>query len=168
MIDEILSGRRKRTVRDLNIVPILDMLTTIIFFLLLSTSFTQFTKLTVPPSSVSTVSSSDTKPISPKLLLTGQAHDVRVVLKWGGSAPGELVEKVSEPDELRKRGALLEACKKLTERFAKKYPAEKSIQVALDSSLPYQDLISAMDGVREVIQDIVLASYNETAQVGTP
>ena len=68
MIDEILQKRPKKRMKDLNIVPILDMLTTVIFFLLMSTSFIEYTKLTLPPAStISSANSSAVPPVAPKM-----------------------------------------------------------------------------------------------------
>ncbi|MCM2280052.1 MAG: biopolymer transporter ExbD [Oligoflexia bacterium] len=159
MIDQIFAKKPKRRVKDLNIVPILDMLTTVIFFLLMSTSFMEFTKLTVPPSQVS-VSTSQSKdpPVSPKMLLSGADDDLRVTLLWGGRRPGEKRERIRESDPVKRRAELVKATQKLTEDFALANPAEKTIQIALTAKLGYQNLISMMDGVRESMPDVVLIS----------
>ena len=162
MIDGIFEKRHRRHIKDLNIVPILDMLTTVIFFLLMSTSFLEFTKLTVPPSQTTAASGAATAPpLSPKLVLVQRAEGLKLLLTWGGAAPGEAIEtlKASNPDERRER--VLEASRKLVEAFAKEHPSEKTLQLGLGARIPYQDLISAMDGARETLPDIVLISHHE-------
>jgi len=75
MIEQILHTKKKKHVQDLNIVPILDMLTTVIFFLLMSTTFMEYTKLTLPPAaSVVATGKNATQPMNPKLLLRGQSR----------------------------------------------------------------------------------------------
>ncbi|MCM2323815.1 MAG: biopolymer transporter ExbD [Oligoflexia bacterium] len=162
MIEQIFQKRPKRHIKDLNIVPILDMLTTVIFFLLMSTSFIEYTKLTVPPSQVS-VSSSPVKdpPVTPKMLLAGSEANLKVLLTWGGRKAGEAIELINEPDPALRREALLKATQKLSQNFILAHPDEKTLQLALTSKLPYQDLISMMDGVRESLPDIVLISPAE-------
>jgi hypothetical protein len=45
--------------------------------------------------------------------------------------------------------------------FAKLNPKEKTLKVGLGGNLPFQNLISVMDGVRTTLPDVVLVSYNE-------
>lgn len=162
MIDQIFQNRPKKHVRDLNIVPILDMLTTVIFFLLMSTSFMEFTKLTVPPSSTSSVSVSDAPPpLSPKMFLVRAGEGYSLSLRWGGKRAGEAVEKLKEQDPQKLREELFNASRKLATDFQEKNPTEKTLQVALAPLVPYQMLISMMDGVQEKMPDVVLISYRE-------
>lgn len=163
MIDDLFQRRPKRHVKDLNIVPILDMLTTVIFFLLMSTTFIEFTKLTVPPAKTSVITEADSKPpVAPKLLLTRQGTGLKLLLTWGGEKAGEASERVGADAlaEVRRDG-LIKASRKLADSFARRFPAEKTLQVGLGAQVPYQDLISVMDGVREPFPDIALISYAE-------
>jgi hypothetical protein len=54
--------------------------------------------------------------------------------------------------------------RKQAEKFSAKFPGEKTLQVSLERNLPYQSLISVMDGAREKFPDIVLVSYHEADQ----
>lgn len=47
----------------------------------------------------------------------------------------------------------------MVQRFKEKYPEEKTVQIGMQSSVPYQWLITAMDGVRDILPDVVLTSY---------
>ena len=156
MIDEILGSRKKRHVQDLNIVPILDMLTTVIFFLLMSTSFIEYTKLTLPPASTVTASGSNaTHPLNPKLILrAGSPGKILVTVSWSGLKPDQITSS-TEPERL------VDTVRELLKRFSTQFPAEKTLQISLSRTLPYQNLISAMDGARDLIPDPVLASYTE-------
>ena len=157
MLDDLFERPRQKKVRDLNIVPILDMFTVIIFFLLLSASFVQFTKLTVPPSgTVTTTDASRALPKTPKLYVgPAGAGQLRLVLQWAGAEPGELKATASEE-------TLLTESKKIVDAFLEKNPGESTLQVGLSSRVPYQSLIRVMDGARERMPDIVLLSHRET------
>ena len=170
MLDEIFAKKPKKKIKDLNIVPILDMLVTVIFFLLLSTSFTEYTKLTVPPATTQAQEAAvPTPPLAPKLLLAGDRASPWLLLVWGGEKPGERSERITECDPSARRKQILEAAGKLMGEFSTTYPAEKSIQLGLGPDLPYQDLISVMDGTRgkagsdteSTPLDIVLISHAE-------
>jgi len=156
MIDQILQTKKKKHVQDLNIVPILDMLTTVIFFLLMSTTFLEYTKLTLPPAAtVTATGENSSQPLNPKLSLKSSGPGAFVsILSWGGANP----ERISNP---AKEGDLLEVVKQQAQRFSSKFPSEKTLQISLERNLPYQTLISTMDGAREVFPDIVLMSYEE-------
>ncbi|MBU6154164.1 MAG: biopolymer transporter ExbD [Bdellovibrionales bacterium] len=159
MIDQILQTKKKKHVQDLNIVPILDMLTTVIFFLLMSTTFMEYTKLTLPPAaSVVATGKNATQPVNPRLLLKGQGNGRFLsTLVWGGPNPDQIQSSADS-------STLLDAVRKQVDRFAAKHPDEKTLQVSLERSLPYQSLISVMDGARERLPDIVLISYFEADQ----
>jgi biopolymer transport protein ExbD len=156
MIDEILQSRKKKHVKDLNIVPILDMLTTVIFFLLMSTSFMEYTKLTLPPAStVSAPVESTTPPVAPKLLIKLAANgQYQAKLIWGGRRPGSEVIVANSEEMVKKITEVLQ-------NFKNKYNNEKTLQLSLARSVPYQELIHAMDAARESLPDVVLSSYQE-------
>lgn len=163
MIDSIFEKRPKRHVKDLNIVPILDMLTTVIFFLLMSTGFMEYTKLTVPPSGTTTVSASGgPPPLTPKMFL-GKNTDgsLELLLSWQGSKPGELRKKVGPTEGTGTNPELLSAGKDLAKEFVKENPSERTIQVGLEPEVAYQNLVTLMDGIRESLPDVVLISYDE-------
>jgi biopolymer transport protein ExbD len=164
MDDDFFERPSRRPVHELNLVPIIDMFSTVIFFLVLSTSFIAFTKLTIPPSKVSTITDPVAPPpLAPKMLLFGSPGDYRLHLSWAGREPGTALEKI-EAEGPASEPLLLQAGKKLATGFHEKYPEERSLQIGLAGDLPYQGLISVMDGVRDSLPDIVLISYQETEQ----
>lgn len=163
-MDDFLLKPQRRHVRHLNIVPILDMLTTVIFFLLLSTSFIQFTKLTVPPSQVSTITDPIAPPpLAPKLVVVKAGADLhRLILTWAGKEPGEDARPYRAATDPKKDVPELAALAgKMISDFHTKFPTEKSLQIGLGHDVEYQKLIAVMDGARENMPDIVLISYNE-------
>jgi biopolymer transport protein ExbD len=157
MLDDILQRRPKRHIKDLNIVPILDMLTTVIFFLLMSTSFIEYTKLTLPPASTSSapIESKD-PPVAPKVFVTQKDGDTQynIRLQWAGGHPGQQVVEADEASILAKTQELLK-------NFTQNYPKEKTLQVSMGKLVKYQALISVMDGARDYTPDMVLMSYME-------
>lgn len=162
MTDFGFPKKKKRTIDDLNVVPILDMFVSIVFFLLLSASMVGMTKIVLPPSSTSSVESGVTKvPLNPKLyvLADRDPNKIKVLLRWEGDTPGN--------DSLTLDGQIIkdqkkpvEEIKQLVKKFKEKFPEEKTVQISLQSGVIYQWLISAMDGVRDQLPDMVLNSYD--------
>jgi biopolymer transport protein ExbD len=144
-----------------DLVPILDGLTAVIFFLLLSVSFVGLTKVTLPPSSSSVSTSSNENPVSAKLRVLSQGSTVLIRLEWLGEEPGSLKENVLRGRPNEKNKALLAAVREMTEKFKKRFPKEKTLQLALAENMTYQEMISIMDGALVNIQDIALSSYTE-------
>jgi biopolymer transport protein ExbD len=171
MIDELFIERKQRHGKDLNIVPILDMMTTVIFFLLMSTSFLQYTKLTVPPATASAPpADAATRPLSPRIVLSNgsskDAHGARLklALSWEGTSPGKKEEYLDQGDPGQLRPALMRVAGQLSSDFVHEHPGERTIRVGLSGNLAYQDLISIMDGVRPNLPDVVLLSYAEATR----
>lgn len=162
MHDQLFGKPHRRHVQELNIVPILDMMTTVIFFLLLSTSFIEFTKITVPPSAVSTITDPVAPPpVTPKLILMKKSEGYRVQLSWTGREAGAIARaykiepqtqnaKSSDPVKLAEQEslALMKLAGEIVAEFATKYPTEKTFQVGMSGETPYQNLIGIMDGVQ--------------------
>ena len=166
-MDDFFQKPKRRPVKELNLVPVIDLFTTIVFFLLLSTSTIAFTKLTVPPSAVSTV----TNPIAPppmatKLLVLRAGNQRKLLLQWMGKEPGQFDGIVTADDPKALEKALLEKATDLTTRFTKKYPKETTVQLGLGPDVTYQNLINVMDGIREHLPDVVLISYQEAVARG--
>lgn len=163
-MDDLFERPHKREIPELNLVPIIDMFTTVIFFLLLSTVFVAYTKLTVPPAKISTI----TEPLAPPpvsaTLLVGSGSApgrARVVVEWAGKEPGHTQTEAPTQHEPNTPSPLLEATKKLITDFHKKFPEEKTIRVALARDAEYQSLITVMDAVEQDVPDVVLVSYDE-------
>jgi len=147
----------RRHVSELNIVPVLDMLTTIIFFLLLSTSFMEFNKLTVPPAQVSTITDPVAPPpLQPRLAVTRVGASYQVLLTWAGPVPGSVKQA-----DVASAQALFTVLSKVVKEFKVRFPSESTLQMGLGRDVPFEDLIWAMDAVRESISDIVLYSPEE-------
>lgn len=145
-----------------DLVPIVDCLVSVIFFLLFSTTFIELTKLTVPPAAISNATTSDNKlPLTPKFYVDVSGSSLSLLLTWAGNSPGSLKGNIPRVDSKSPSEALQNKVKEMAEEFIKGHSTEKSIQVALSSEANYQELITVMDGLRKTIEDIVLMSPDE-------
>lgn len=168
-------SHEKRHTPEPDLVPILDALTSVIFFLLLSTSFFELTKITLPPSKTSVVTDPVASiPVAAKMIVgpTNQANQkneqkplLRLLLKWDGKNPGSIEKTVERADDNTKSNELQKQIKEMVAEFSAKFPEEKSIQLGMGSSATYQELVTTMDGVRAVLQDIVLFSNQEAEAI---
>lgn len=161
-MDDLFQRDKPRSGIDLNIVPIMDMLICVIFFLLLSTTFLGFTNLQVPPSQVTTITDPvRPEPVAPKIMAFIRDNRLQIRMEWNGLRPGERTISI-EPQQLMGRALKVQTqTRAMVEEFKKVYPNENTVQVSLSAEIPYQILISLMDGVRERLPDIVLFSYQE-------
>jgi biopolymer transport protein ExbD len=165
---DLFQKTHRRHVKELNIVPILDMMTTIIFFLLLSTSFIEFTKITVPPSSTSTITDPIAPPpITPRMILMKKDLGYRLQLTWTGRNPGALFRTL-EVDQVKKKldekkaqdpqyqltleelesQELMKLSSEMVAEFSKNFAEEKTFQVGLGGKVAYQNLVGVMDGIQ--------------------
>lgn len=158
-MDDLFARPERKQIKELNLVPVIDMFTTVIFFLILSTSFFSFTKLTLPPSKVSVNTDPLTPPpLSTRLVIGKESGNYRYLLSWVGEAPGR--------DAGSAAGVDLEAgVREMLGRFKQKFPNEKTVQLGLAPGVEYQALIRAMDGARENLPDVVLISPDEASNV---
>lgn len=155
-------GHHRRHLPEPDLVPILDGLTSVIFFLLLSATFIEYTKLTLPPSQTSVgASTSNEDPLAPKILVRNLGDKVRLQLSWGGAKPSSKSKTVERPDREKKSTEFEVAIKEMSEDFIKVYPSEKAIQVGLSKDASYQDMITVMDGVRKSFENVVLIGPEE-------
>lgn len=146
-----------------DLVPILDALTSVIFFLILSTTFMEYTKLTLPPSKTSVISDPQRpQPVSAKLFYhISNNKTSRVILKWAGANPDMISEQVERKDPLVRSAEIEKTIEKMVTQFKEQYPEEKTIQISFSSDSTYQEMINVMDGARTGLQDIVLVSAEE-------
>jgi len=156
--------RARRGQQEPSLVPIIDMMTTIIFFLVLTTSFTAYTKHTLPPSGISTsTDTAKTPPLQPMLLLKQETDVFVVELSWQGSKPDKKRIQVSPGTSKKPREVeLREKVSELIGGFLKDFPKERTLLMGMTSQTKYQFLVSAMDGAQPLMPDIVLLDYMST------
>lgn len=154
----------RRHTPEPELVPILDALTCIIFFLMYTTTFMELTSLTLPPSAVSKVQSTttaDSNPLTPKIFVEIENQKVELTLKWTGANPGNIKKTVNRSHAERYSKELEETVAAMVADFSKKFPTEKTLQLGIAERGTYQELITIMDGIRKSIQDIVLISPDD-------
>lgn len=161
-MDDLFAREKPRSTIDLNVVPIMDMLICVIFFLLLSTTFMGFTNLQVPPSAVTTISEpTRPEPLAPKMMAYIRDNSLQIRLEWKGAKPGAQTALVP-PQHLEGRALTVqEETRAMVKKFKDQYPGENTLQMSLSAEIPYQILIAMMDGAREQLPDVVLYSYSE-------
>lgn len=162
MFDEFEVGHKSH-IPEPDLVPILDALTSLIFFLLLSTTFIELTKLTLPPSKTEIVTSSPSAPpVAGKIYMKIEdSQRVSVIVKWSGSNPDQIKRTILRGDLDKPSLELGTVASQLTSRFKEMFPNEHSVQLALSEGATYQEMITIMDGIRDSINDIVLTSHSE-------
>lgn len=161
-MEDFPSKKHRRPQLDLNVVPILDMLVSIIFFLLLTVTFVGYSKMTLPPSSVSTITDVKSKPpLNPKLLAGINGTNLILLLNWEGENPGYKIKKmtIQNTDEFRKE--IISVVSGMLDNLIKQNEGVSSLQIGLTSSTDYQTMIAVMDGALTHIKDHVLISYLE-------
>lgn len=161
-MDNLFERVKPRTGIDLNVVPIMDMLICVIFFLLLSTTFMGYTKLQVPPSSVTTITDPvRPEPLSPKMMAYIFDGQLQIRLEWKGQSPGSKTIPIAARDLVGRAKKVQDRTAEMIREFKRVYPSETTLQMALSAEIPYQILISMMDGARLLLPDVVLYSYTE-------
>ena len=150
------------------LVPILDALVCIIFFLMYTTTFMEFTSLSLPPSAVSLVSKTDQNkgiPIVPKLFIDIKDQTLVIKLKWSGDKPGNVLKKIDRNQPERYSKELESTVQEIVSDFAQKFPDEKSLQVGLHERGTYQELVSIMDGITKTVPDVILLSPDDVKSI---
>lgn len=147
-------GRRHLPEPDL--VPILDALTSVIFFLLLSATFMTLTKLTIPPATLATTKNADSVPLNPMYIVSEHNGELTLRLTWKGGVPGEITKRVARM--MPRNFELLAKTREIVTEFSNQFADQKTMQISLSSQIQYQELITVMDGLRSKYQDIVLGA----------
>lgn len=163
---DFLKKPKRTHVKEIPLAPILDLLTVVIFFLILSTSFMEIRQNILPPSSTiaaAPIENNENKslPINPKLIMFKLNHRGVLLLKWGGVSPGELKKEVNLINE-GYDFVLKNNVKELVKEFRSKYPSEKTIQLGWESKINYQTVLTVVDGVLVELKDLVFISPEET------
>lgn len=162
MLDDLLE-KKESHIQDIPIAPILDMMVSIIFFLLLSTTYFSLTYQSVPPSqSVTITDPLEPPPRAPKLLVYAHGNGVKMSLNWVGNEPGTVRASLTVGDVTKFDEAFVRQVQVLVSKFNSKYPDEKAIQVGFGSEVNYQLMVSTLEAVTPMIKDVALLSYKET------
>jgi biopolymer transport protein ExbD len=163
---DFLKKPHRRHVKEIPLAPILDLLTVVIFFLILSTSFIELRQNILPPSSTITTEatpSTEVKslPLNPKLIIGKTNKDLLILLSWGGERPGKEYKTFPlEGDHYNLK--LKNNIQEIVKNFKQKFPLEKSLQLGWSANLNYQTVLNVVDGAIVEIKDLVFISPEET------
>lgn len=162
---DFLKKPKRHHVKEIPLAPILDLLTVVIFFLILSASFIEMRQNTLPPSSTITLAGASAKaediPVNPKLIMGIREGQIILLLKWFGANPGQLTRKLtpglkSYDFELKNSASLL------LKEFKKNYPGENQMQLGWQGDIKYQKVLTVVDGIITEIKDLVFLSPEES------
>jgi biopolymer transport protein ExbD len=162
---DFLKKPKRHHIKEIPLAPILDLLTVVIFFLILSASFIEMKQNTLPPSSTIASKNESTPstilPLNPKLIMGKNNGHMVLLLKWFGATPGQIFKKVKlsndSYDLLLKTNA-----SDLLNDFLKKYPKESQIQLGWQGDIKYQTVLEVVDGVIPFLKDLVFMSPEES------
>ncbi len=167
MEDDLFSIKKRDSSMELPIAAILDMMVSIIFFLLLSTTYYSLTFQSVPPSQTVTINDPlEPPPRSPRLLVTTSGANITAVLNWSGLEPGVARIKTTLANPMQFDAMFSERLAQIVRQFKTKFPLEKSIQIGFGSDVNYQVMITTLESVTPLIKDVALLSYVETEALG--
>lgn len=162
---DFLNRPKRHHVKEIPLAPILDLLTVVIFFLILSASFIEIRQNTLPPSSTitskGTADSTDLIPLNPKLIMGKKEKKTTLLLKWFGVKPGQLIKEVLlTKDDYDQH--LKESASNIIKEFKKIYPLESKIQLGWNGNIKYQTVLTVVDGVMLEIKDLIFLSPEES------
>lgn len=163
MDNDLFDKPHRREVREIPIAPILDMLVAVIFFLLLTGTFIEYTSHTLPPASVKAAANApadNTEPRSPKLLTRYDGNSVILTLVWNGEDAGQMRAEAAVPQIGDVGKELIQTTRELVSKFKRRFPTETVLQMSFSANFSYQHLISVMDGARAEISNVALISYD--------
>lgn len=148
----------------IDLVPIIDAMTCVIFFLLLSSTFIEFTKISMPQAVTSVVTTSVAKepPLTPKLIGVIKGDFIHLILSWNGKKPSHMEKRVKRDPQNQRSEALQSTTQGIVQEFKKLYPQEPALLLGFAPKVTYQEMISAMDGARQELDDLVLVSWTES------
>jgi hypothetical protein len=151
----------------IDLVPIIDAMTCVIFFLLLSSTFVEFTKITMPQavSSVAATSVATDPPLSPRLIGVIKDKYINMVLSWSGKKPDQITKRVLRDPNNGRSGSLEATTQGIVQEFKRLFPEEKTLLLGFSPQVTYQEMISSMDGARQEINDLVMVSWTEAKAV---
>jgi len=137
---------------ELNLASIIDCLTVIIAFLLMSSSFVSFgamdTAVAAPQSAAAaTPSAEDAKAVTLTLKLVGEKGDEKVEWEVTSGNEGRAREKKTLP-----RGNLVAEL----EGAKSRYPGLQGVVLSAAPRVTYQQVIQAMDDTRKVFSAVIL------------
>ncbi len=149
----------------LDLVPILDALVVVIFFLVLSMSFTEFTQITMPPTEVSespeeSTPSDKKTSLNPKLFAKANNGSIHLALTWAGGLQNIYQSKINIAGDQHEK--IQAEAARLVEQFKNRFPNENLLIVSANRDLRFQDFVALIDGSKTKITDVIMGSYSNS------
>jgi biopolymer transport protein ExbD len=146
-----LGGGGKKSVNaDLNLVPFIDLLSTLIVFLLITAVWSQIGALST--NSASTTSSESSAPPDPNKVDLSVSLLLDHMMASEGKNNTRINHVSGEPDYA--------ALVRLLDQWKQKYPERSDVVLHTDSQAPYKQLIKLMDTMVEAKFDDVGVNTN--------
>lgn len=159
---------RRREHPEINLTPILDMLVSIIFFLLIFCVFSEYSQVSLPAIQEVSGNTSQEPLLAPKVLVrSAPSGQVKLDLIWAGEHPGYQTKTVAA-SEFNSAQAWTRILKSFTASFAQQYPKQKSIEVGLEGAFSYQHLVFVIDSLAEQFPDVALIDPKKVSKFGGP
>lgn len=162
---DFLKKPKRHHVKEIPLAPILDLLTVVIFFLILSASFIEVRQNTLPPSSTSLIKNDPTSfekiPLNPKLIMVNENEKVTLVLKWFGVNEGQIFRTL-KTSQKNYNQELKSNATDIIREFKKNYPEESQLQLGWQKDIDYQSVLTVVDGTMLEVKDLVFISPEES------
>ena len=162
---DFLKKPKRHHAKEIPLAPILDLLTVVIFFLILSASFIEMRQDTLPPSSTTVAKGTsvdpNSPPLNPKLIMGMRDNQIILLMKWFGVNPGQEVKilKISQKDYDQQ---LKKSAFEIVKNFKKIYPVDTHIQLGWQGKIKYQMVLTLINGVSMEVKDLVFLSPEES------
>lgn len=144
------SSRRKSVQAEVNInlVPMLDALVTLVTFLLLTSAFISVSVIDTPAPLLAPATEQVEKVKDKPLQLTAYVQEKQIVLSdWSGSREKHVIPSVTDPSSNEPRYDL-ETFHKVLVEIKGRYPAETKLILKPEGGVAYESIVGIMDAAR--------------------
>ncbi|MEW6056320.1 MAG: biopolymer transporter ExbD [Bdellovibrionota bacterium] len=144
------SSRRKSSQEgvNINLVPMLDALVTLVAFLLFSTAFMAIVVLDTPAPLLAPPEQQIEKLKEKPLQLTAYIQPNQIILSdWSGSREKHVIPSVADPNKPESRYDLERLHRVLVE-IKQRHPTEKQLIIKPEGGVAYEAIIGIMDAAR--------------------
>lgn len=145
------SSRRKSGPQEinLNLVPILDALVTLVSFLLLTTTFFAIAVIDTPTPLLAPAEEQIEKLKEKPLQLTAYVYADKIMISdWSGSRELHTIINIPDPQKNGEQKYDLEKLHQIIVGIKTRHPTETKLILKPESTVNYESLVSIMDAVR--------------------
>jgi biopolymer transport protein ExbD len=145
------SSRRKSRPEEVNInlVPMLDALVTLVAFLLFSMAFVSIAVIDTPAPLLAPADEQQEKLKEQPLQLTAHVQENQIVLTdWAGSRVNKTIPSVQDPADPEKTRYDLESLHKALLEIKEKFPKETKLILKPNAGVAYEAIVGIIDASR--------------------